>query len=47
VGYVVNLDAAEAYSLPKLMALAESGTGVVDPTTHAHALHRKCCRTIA
>jgi len=36
LGYTVNLDAAEPYALPNLMALAEAGSFA--PIPHAHAL---------
>ena len=39
MGYTVDLSAAEPYSLPNLMALAEAGTlGAADAAPHAHAL---------
>jgi hypothetical protein len=38
LGYVVNLDAAEPYSLPNLMELAESGAFVADAEDQAHTL---------
>ena len=39
MGYTVDLNAAEPYSLPNLMALAEAGTlGAADDAPHAHAL---------
>ena len=39
LGYVVNMDAAEAYSLPNLQAIAEAGLMMAhDGGEHAHAL---------
>ena len=38
IGYVVDLTAAEAYSLPNLMALAERGLTQDQGEHHAHAL---------
>jgi hypothetical protein len=38
MGYEVNMDAAETYDLPNLMAMAESGFLLGEPTAHQHAL---------